>query len=172
MVLITIKPTVAFQQGDTFVFGSWVYIADTAGSFQRHLTPTPEKKPAFTMLLASPVEDLAENFGKILVSDPLMGHKVESEYYSGSTSSWVKPRELAPEPSCGSASTPQRLLFELRNTGAAYQAVLPKFRNPGKLPALEYYSDLDDVYSLTGGSASYFWVQGALPHQVHQVRGR
>jgi hypothetical protein len=30
---IFIKPTVAFNRGDTFVFGSWVYTADGAGSF-------------------------------------------------------------------------------------------------------------------------------------------
>jgi hypothetical protein len=32
-VTIFIKPTVAFNRGDTFVFGSWVCTADGAGSF-------------------------------------------------------------------------------------------------------------------------------------------
>jgi hypothetical protein len=32
------KPTVAFNRGDTFVFGAWVCTADGAGSFQRRLT--------------------------------------------------------------------------------------------------------------------------------------
>jgi hypothetical protein len=41
---IFIKPTVAFNRGDTFVFGSWVCTADGAGSFQRHLTMTPNLK--------------------------------------------------------------------------------------------------------------------------------
>ncbi|KAG2636954.1 F-box protein At5g49610-like [Panicum virgatum] len=40
----SIKPTLAFQEGATFVFGSWVCIADGAGGFRRHLTPAPEKK--------------------------------------------------------------------------------------------------------------------------------
>jgi hypothetical protein len=41
---VYIKPTVAFNRGDTFVFGAWVYTADGAGSFQHRLTmpPNPE----------------------------------------------------------------------------------------------------------------------------------
>jgi hypothetical protein len=30
---VYIKPTVAFNRGDTFVFGAWVRTADGAGSF-------------------------------------------------------------------------------------------------------------------------------------------
>jgi hypothetical protein len=35
---VCFKPTVAFNHGDTFVFGAWVCTADGAGSFQRRLT--------------------------------------------------------------------------------------------------------------------------------------
>jgi hypothetical protein len=41
---ILIKPTVAFNRGDTFIFGSWVCTADGAGSFQRRLTMSPNPK--------------------------------------------------------------------------------------------------------------------------------
>jgi hypothetical protein len=41
---IFIKPIVAFNRGDTFVFGSWVCTADGARSFQRCLTMTPNPK--------------------------------------------------------------------------------------------------------------------------------
>jgi hypothetical protein len=41
---IFIKPTVAFNCGDTFVFGSWVCTADGAGSFQHRLTMLPNLK--------------------------------------------------------------------------------------------------------------------------------
>jgi hypothetical protein len=37
---ISIKPTIGFNGGDTFVFGSWVYTVDGAGSFQHRLTMT------------------------------------------------------------------------------------------------------------------------------------
>jgi hypothetical protein len=30
---IVIKPTAAFNRGDIFIFGSWVYTADGTGSF-------------------------------------------------------------------------------------------------------------------------------------------
>jgi hypothetical protein len=32
------KPTVAFNRGNTLMFGAWVYTADGGGSFQRRLT--------------------------------------------------------------------------------------------------------------------------------------
>jgi hypothetical protein len=43
---ISIKPTIAFNRGDTFVFGSWVCTADGVGSFQRRLSmsPNPETR--------------------------------------------------------------------------------------------------------------------------------
>jgi hypothetical protein len=41
---IFIKPIVAFNHGDTFVFGSWVCTADGAGSFQHRLTMTPNPR--------------------------------------------------------------------------------------------------------------------------------
>jgi hypothetical protein len=41
---IFIKPTIAFNRDDTFVFGSWVFTADGAGSFQRRLTMPPNPK--------------------------------------------------------------------------------------------------------------------------------
>jgi hypothetical protein len=37
---IVIRPTAAFNRGDTFVFSSWVCITDDAGSFQHYLTMT------------------------------------------------------------------------------------------------------------------------------------
>jgi hypothetical protein len=47
---IFIKPTIAFNRGNTFVFGSWVRTADGAGSFQRHLTMSPDPKTGLVTL--------------------------------------------------------------------------------------------------------------------------
>jgi hypothetical protein len=47
---IFIKSTVAFNRGDTFVFGSWVCTADGAGSFQCCLTMTPNPKTGLVTL--------------------------------------------------------------------------------------------------------------------------
>jgi hypothetical protein len=44
MASVYIKPTVAFNRGDTFVFGAWVCTTDSTGSFQRHLTMPPNPK--------------------------------------------------------------------------------------------------------------------------------
>jgi hypothetical protein len=48
---IIIKPTVAFNPSDTFVFGSWVCTADGVGSLQRHLTMTPNPRTGLMTLL-------------------------------------------------------------------------------------------------------------------------
>jgi hypothetical protein len=47
---IVIKPTVTFNRDDTFIFGSWVYTADGAGSFQRYLTMTPDPETGLVTL--------------------------------------------------------------------------------------------------------------------------
>ena len=134
-----------FTQGDTFIFGSWVCVADGAGSFQRYLAPAPEEKPSSTTLPQASVDELVENLGEISLSDPIRGHELESECYSGSTTTtWIETRELALEPSCDSDLPPQRLLFGLCNLGAVYQAALSKIQHQGELPELEYYSDSDE----------------------------
>jgi hypothetical protein len=50
MASVYIKPTVAFNRGDTFVFGAWVCTADGAGSFQRRLTMPPNRETGFVTL--------------------------------------------------------------------------------------------------------------------------
>ena len=115
MAQVIIKPFIAFKQGDTFVFDSWVCIANGAGSFQRYLTPTSEKKPAPATLTQASLEDLTENFSEVSLSHPIKEHEPESEYFSTSTHTWFDPRELAPEPSCDSNFLYQQLLFGFHN---------------------------------------------------------
>jgi hypothetical protein len=62
---IFIRPTVAFNRGDTFVFGSWVYTADGDGSFQHRLTVTPNSKTGLVTLPEVVTGDLAGKFGEI-----------------------------------------------------------------------------------------------------------
>jgi hypothetical protein len=59
---IFIKPTVTFNHGDTFVFGSWVCTADGAGSFQRRLTMTPNPRTGLVTLPEVITGNLAGNF--------------------------------------------------------------------------------------------------------------
>jgi hypothetical protein len=57
------KPTVAFNRGDTFVFGAWVCTADSARSFQCRLTMPPNPETGFVTL---PELDTGELAGKFL----------------------------------------------------------------------------------------------------------
>jgi hypothetical protein len=97
---ILIKPNVAFNRGDTFVFGSWVCIVNGAGSFQRRLTMTPNPKTGLVMLLEVITSTLAGKIGEIL----LYNQHANFEYGSTSNSNSTPPRvvlcDLAPEPSC------------------------------------------------------------------------
>jgi hypothetical protein len=62
---IYIKPTIAFNRGDTFVFGSWVCTANGTGSFQRRLTMPPNLKTGLVTLPEVVTGDLAGKFGEI-----------------------------------------------------------------------------------------------------------
>jgi hypothetical protein len=62
---IFIKPNVAFNRGDTFVFGCWVCTADGAGSFERRLTMPPKLKTGLVTLPEVVTGDLVGKFGEI-----------------------------------------------------------------------------------------------------------
>jgi len=72
--MATIKPTIAFEECATFIFASWVCVADGAGGFCRHFTPTTEKK-ASAPTTRCIIDELIEDFGVILLSNPLRGYE-------------------------------------------------------------------------------------------------
>jgi hypothetical protein len=47
---VYIKPTVAFNRGDTFVFGAWVCTADGTKSFKLRLTMPPNSETGLVTL--------------------------------------------------------------------------------------------------------------------------
>jgi hypothetical protein len=77
---ILIKPAVAFNHGDTFVFGSWVCTADGAGSFQHCLTMMSNPKTGLVTLPEVITGTLVEKFGKILL------YNQHADFESGSAS--------------------------------------------------------------------------------------
>jgi hypothetical protein len=83
------KPTVAFNHGDTFVFGAWVCTADGAGSFQRCLTMQPNPKTGFMMLPEVVTGELAGKFGEISLFNHHADFELESASNSNSTSPWA-----------------------------------------------------------------------------------
>jgi hypothetical protein len=60
----SIKPTIAFNRGDTFGFGSWVCTADGARSFHCRLTMAPNPSTGLVTLPEVIAGDLAGKFGK------------------------------------------------------------------------------------------------------------
>jgi hypothetical protein len=97
---IPIKPTVAFNRGDTFVFGSWVCTTDCAGSFQRRLTMTPNPSTELVTLPEVITGELARKFGEILLYNQHADFMFGSASNSNSTSPWAIACEPATEPSC------------------------------------------------------------------------
>jgi hypothetical protein len=86
---IFIKPTVAFNRGDTFVFSSLVCTADGAGSFQRCLTMTPNPKTGLVTLPEVIIGTLAGKFGEISLYNQHADFESGSASNSNSTSPWV-----------------------------------------------------------------------------------
>jgi hypothetical protein len=80
---VYIKPTVAFNRGDTFVFGAWVCTADSAGSFQCRLTMLPNPEIGLVTLPEVVTGELVDKFGEISLFD----HHADFELGSASNSS-------------------------------------------------------------------------------------
>jgi hypothetical protein len=98
---VFIKPTVAFNRGDTFVFGSWVYTADGARSFQRRLTMLPNPEAGLMTLPKVVTGNLAGKFGEI----SLYNQHADFELGSDSNSNWTSPWSIV----CESATQPSRV---------------------------------------------------------------
>jgi hypothetical protein len=97
---IVIKPTAAFNRGDTFVFGSWVWTADGTGSFQRYLAMTPDPETGLVTLPEAVTGQLVEKFEEFWLYTQVVDSKIGSASNSKLMSPWIEPRELAPEPLC------------------------------------------------------------------------
>jgi hypothetical protein len=96
---IIIKPTTAFNHGDTFVFSYWVCTADRAGSFQCYLTMTLDPETRLMTLPEVVTSQFLEKFNKISLYNQAVDFESRSTSNSNSTTTWIKPRELAFEPS-------------------------------------------------------------------------
>jgi hypothetical protein len=149
---VCFKPTVAFNRGDTFVFGAWVCTADSAGSFQRRLTMRPNPKTGFMTLPEVVTGELTGKFGEISLFNHHADFELESVSNSNSTSPWAISCELAAQPSQAVPSSREpsargpRILSRAR-TGA------PTSRRAGKEPVPEYNSDSDAAPDHASGSS-------------------
>jgi hypothetical protein len=134
---IFIKPTVAFNHGDTFVFGSWVCTADGTGSFQRRLTMPPNPKTGLVMLPEVVTGDLTGKFGKISLYNQHADYELGSDSNSNSTSPWAIACEPAIEPSCANSPLHEHFPYGLYIASKAHTKALSS-RRVGKEIAYEF----------------------------------
>jgi hypothetical protein len=141
---IFIKPTVAFNRGDTFVFGSWICTADGAGSFQRRLTMPPNPETGLVMLPKVVTGNLTGKFGEISLYNQHADFELGSNSNSNSTSPWAIVCESATQPSCANSPLHERFTRGPRNASRA-NAKAPTARRASKEIVPEYDSDSNTV---------------------------
>jgi hypothetical protein len=141
---ISIRPTVAFNCGDTFVFGFWVCTADGAGSFQRRLTMTPDPSTGLVTLPEVVTGELAGKFSEISLYNQHADFEFGSSSNSNSTSPWAIACEPATEPSCADFPLHEHFPYGLCNASKAHAKALTA-RRVGKEIVSDYNSDSDPV---------------------------
>jgi hypothetical protein len=141
---IFIKPTISFNCGDTFVFGSWVCTADGAGSFQRRLTMPPNPKTGLVMLPEVVTGDLAGKFGEISLYNQHADFEVGSDSNSNSTSPRAIACEPAIEPSCVDSPLYEHFSYGLCIASKAHAKALSACQVGKEIPS-EYDSNSNPV---------------------------
>jgi uncharacterized membrane protein YgcG len=146
-VPVYFKPTVAFNRGDTFIFGTWVCTANGAGSFQRRLTMSPNPKTGFVTLPEVVTGELAGKFSEISLFNHHADFELESASNSNSTSPWAIACEQAAQPSQAVPSPRERSARGPRIPSRALTEA-PSSRRAGKEPVPDYNSDSDTAPDL------------------------
>jgi hypothetical protein len=141
---IFIKPIVAFNRGDTFVFGSWVCTADGVGSFQRRLTMSPNPSTGLVTLPKVVTGELAGKFGEISLYNQHADFELGSNSNSNSTSPWAIICEPTIEPSCADSPLHEHFPYGLCNASKAHAKALT-VRQAGKEIVSDYTSDSNPV---------------------------
>jgi hypothetical protein len=152
---IFIKPTVAFNHGDTFVFGSWVCTADGVRSFQRRLTMPPNPKTGLVTLTEVVTGDLTGKIGEISLYNQHADFELGSDSNSNSTSPWAIACEPAIEPSCADSPLHEHFPCGLCIASKAHVKALSA-RRAGKEVASEYDSDSNPISGYYSDSSYEF----------------
>jgi hypothetical protein len=152
---IFIKPSVTFNRGDTFVFGSWVCTANGAGSFQRRLTMPPNPKTGLVTLPEVVTGDLVGKFGEISLYNQHADFELGSASNSNSMSPWAIACEPAIEPSCADSPLHDHFPYGLCITSRAHAEFL-SVRRAGKEIVSEYNSDSNPVSGYYSDSSYKF----------------
>jgi hypothetical protein len=148
---VLIKPVAAFNHGDTFVFGSWVCIADGTGSFQCRLTVTPNPSTGLVTLPEVVTGELTGKFGEISVYNQHADFEHGSDSNSNSTSLWAIACEPAIEPSCADSPLHEHFPYGLCNPSKAHAKALTACRASKEIVS-DYTSDSKPVSDYTSDS--------------------
>jgi hypothetical protein len=152
---IFIKPIVAFNRGDTFVFGSWVCTADGARSFQRRLTMPPNPKTGLVTLPEVVTGDLTRKFGEIFLYSKHADFELGSDSNSNPTSLWAIACEPAIDPSCADSPPHEHFPYGLCIASKAHAKALSA-RRARKEIASEYNSDSNPISGYYSDSSYEF----------------
>jgi hypothetical protein len=152
---VYIKPTVAFNRGDTFVFGAWVCTTDGAGSFQRRLTMPPNLETGFVTLPEVVTGELDGKFSEISLFDQHADFELGSASNSNSTSPWAIVCEPATQPLYMVSPPCERFACGPCNLSRA-RTEAPPSRRAGKEPIPEYNSDSDTAPGHASDSTPLF----------------
>jgi hypothetical protein len=157
-----IKPNVAFNRGDTFVFDAWVCTADGAGSFQRRLTMPPNPETGLVTLPEVVTGELAGKFDEISLFDQHADFELRSASNSNSTSPRATVCEPAAQPSHVDSRPRERSTRGPRNLNRA-RTEAPSARRAGKEPVPEYnsYSDTAPGHASDSNPLSGFYSDSA-----------
>jgi hypothetical protein len=162
---VYIKPTIAFNRGDTFVFGAWVCTADGTGSFQRRLTVPPNPETGLVTLSEVVTGELAGKFGEISLFNQHADFKLGSASNSNSTSPWAIVCELATQPSHVEVTRREHSTRSPRNVSKAHTKA-PTTRRAGKEPVPEYDSDSDTAPGYASDSNPLFGFYSDSAYEV------
>jgi hypothetical protein len=154
MASVFIKPTVAFNREDTFVFGSWVCTADSTGSFQRRLTMPPNLKIGLMTLPEVVTGDLTDKFGEISLYNQHADFELGSASNSNSTSPWAIACEPV-EPSCADSPLHEHFPYGLCNASRAHAEALSARRAEKEIVS-EYNSDSNPISGYYSDSSYEF----------------
>jgi hypothetical protein len=150
-----IKPTVAFNRDDTFIFGSWVCTADGTRTFHLRLTMAPNPSTGLVTLPEVITGDLTGKFGEISLYNQHADFESGFASNSNSTSPWAIACELATEPSCADIPLHEQFPYGLCNASRAHAEALAA-RRAGKEIVSDYSSDSNPVSGYHSDSSYEF----------------
>jgi hypothetical protein len=154
-VSVFIKQIAAFNRGDTFIFGSWMCIADGAGSFQRCLTITPNPSTGLVTLPEVVTGELTRKFDETLLYNQHADFELGPDSDSNSMSPWATACEPAIKPSCAESPLHEHFPYGLCNASKAHAEALT-LRRVGKKIVSDFTSDSNPVSGYYSDSSYKF----------------